>query len=48
MVLIVGHVLALRYVNKKREQRLAARTELAEERGKVGYSDYDDAFRYNL
>jgi ABC-type Mn2+/Zn2+ transport system permease subunit len=48
MMLIVEHVVALRYVNKKREQRLAARTELAEERGKVGYSDYDDAFRYNL
>ena len=48
MILIVGHVLALRHVNKKREQRLAAGTVAVEERGKEGYSDYDDAFRYNL
>jgi ABC-type Mn2+/Zn2+ transport system permease subunit len=50
MILIVGHVLALRHVNKKREQRLAAETVAVgeRERGKEGYSDYDDAFRYNL
>ena len=48
MVLIVGHVLALRYVNKKREKKLAGGTDVDGERGKEGYSDYDDGFRYNL
>jgi hypothetical protein len=48
MVLIVGHVMALRYVNMKREERLAGRTGADGERVKEGFSDYDDGFRYNL
>jgi hypothetical protein len=48
MVLIVGHVMALQYVNMKREERLAGRTGSDWERVKEGLSDYDDGFRYNL
>lgn len=48
MVLVVAQVLALRHVNKKREERLAARQGVVEERPAAEFSDYDDTFRYNL
>jgi ABC-type Mn2+/Zn2+ transport system permease subunit len=48
MLLIGGHVLALRHINNKREQRLVAGSEAAGERVKAEHSDYDDSFRYNL
>ncbi|KAM0269253.1 hypothetical protein ACHAQH_009802 [Verticillium albo-atrum] len=48
IVLVILHVLALRHVNRKREQRLAARLPTAVEQPKSDFSDYNDAFRYNL
>lgn len=49
MLLVVGQVLALRHVNKKREERLMARQPGAETEIPIkGFSDYDDTFRYNL
>jgi hypothetical protein len=48
MVLIIGHVMALRYVNMEREEGLAGRTDSDWERVKEGFSHYDDGFRYNL
>lgn len=49
MLLVVGQVLALRHVNKRREERLMARQPGAETgQPAKGFSDYDDTFRYNL
>ena len=48
MLLVIGQVLALRHVNKKREERLAARQPTAEPEVKADFTDYDDTFRYNL
>ncbi|EEY14812.1 high-affinity nicotinic acid transporter [Verticillium alfalfae VaMs.102] len=48
IVLVILHVLALRHVNAKRRERLATQLPVVVEQPNVGFSDYDDTFRYNL